>query len=198
MATVICDISMSLDGFVTGPHDSRQNPFGDGAEALHDWMSSSSTPEDDAVLHDTVDRVGAVVMGRKGFEKNEGDGGWGEGGPVGDVLCFVVTHHRPARSYPPVFTFVTEGVAAAIDQATHVAGDGGVYLHGATVMQQGLPLGLVDEIRVHVVPVLLGGGTPLFGPLTAAIGLERSQAVVTPAATHLAFRVQQTPVAPKK
>jgi dihydrofolate reductase len=129
------------------------------------------------------------VMGRTSFDKNEGDGGWGDAGPVGDTPCFVVTHNRPATPYPPVFTFVTDGVASAIEQAKHVAGDKVVGLHGATVMQQALPLGLVDQIRVHIIPVLLGGGTPLFGSLASAITLERTQAVITPAATHVGFRV---------
>jgi len=112
----------------------------------------------------------------------------GDGGPVGDTPCFVVTHDRPTRSYPPVFTFVTDGVVSAIEQAKSVAGDKVVGLHGATVMQQALPLGLVDEIRVHVIPVLLGGGTPLFDRLDSAITLERTQVLVTPGATHLGFR----------
>jgi dihydrofolate reductase len=136
-----------------------------------------------------LDSVGAVVMGRKSFDKNEGDGGWGDGGPVGDTPCFVVTHSKPAASYPPVYTFVTDGVASAIEQAKSTAGNKVVGLHGATVMQQALPLGLVDEIRVHVIPVLLGGGTPLFGTLDSAITLERSQVLVTPAATHMRYRV---------
>jgi dihydrofolate reductase len=88
-----------------------------------------------------------------------------------------------------VYTFITDGVASAIEQAKHVAGDKVVGLHGATVMQQALPLDLVDEIRVHVIPVLLGGGTPLFSTLDSAITLERTNAQVTPAATHLGFRV---------
>ena len=189
MALVICDMSISLDGYVTGPNDSRENPFGDGAGTLHDWMFSAATDEDRALLQEMLDGCGAVVMGRTSFDKNEGDGGWGEGGPMGDVPCFVVTHDAPTRSHPSVFTFVTDGVADAIEQAKAVAGDKVVGLHGATVMQQALPLGLVDEIRVHVVPVLLGGGTPLFGALTSAITLERTQALVTPAATHIGFRV---------
>jgi dihydrofolate reductase len=128
-------------------------------------------------------------MGRKSFEKNEGDGGWGDGGPLGDLPCFVVTHNRPTASYPSVYTFVTDGVASAIGQAKRAAGDKVVGLHGATVMQQALPLGLVDEIRVHVVPVLLGGGTPLFGSLDSSVTLERTSAFVTPAATHIGYRV---------
>jgi dihydrofolate reductase len=190
MATVICDMSMSLDGYVTGPNDSRENPFGDGAGMMHDWMfSDMATDDDQASLHQMLDGLGAVVMGRKSFNKNEGDGGWGDGGPAGDIPCFVVTHNKPATPYPPVFTFVTDGVASAIKQAKLVAGDKAVGLHGATVMQQALPLGLVDQIRVHVIPVLLGAGTPLFGTLASAITLERTDALITPAATHMGFRV---------
>jgi dihydrofolate reductase len=189
MTRVICDMSTSLDGYVTGPNDSRENQFGDGAETLHDWIFDAATDEDRAILQDVLDSVGAIVMGRKSFDKNEGDGGWGDGGPVGDTPCFVVTHHKPTRPHPPIYTFVTDGVVSAIEQAKQAAGDKVVTLHGATVMQQALPLGLVDEIRVHVIPVLVGGGTPLFAALDSAISLERTQVVVTPAATHLGFRV---------
>jgi dihydrofolate reductase len=189
MALVICDMSISLDGYVTGPNDSRENPFGDGAGMLHDWIFDAATEEDRALLQEMLDGCGAVVMGRTSFEKNEGDGGWGEGGPVGDTPCFVLTHHKPTRSHPSVYTFVTDGVVSAIEQAKNAAGEKVVGLHGATVMQQALPLGLVDEIRVHVIPVLLGGGTPLFGSLDSSIILERTQALVTPAATHIGFRV---------
>jgi dihydrofolate reductase len=189
MARVICDMSTSLDGYVTGPNDSRENPFGDGAEMLHDWIFDAATDEDRAILQEMLDNVGAIVMGRTSFDKNEGDGGWGDSGPVGDTPCFVVTHHAPSRSHPPIYTFVTDGVARAIEQAKQAAGDNVVGLHGASVMQQALPLGLVDEIRVHVIPVLLGGGTPLFSTLDSAISLERTHVLVTPAATHLGFRV---------
>jgi dihydrofolate reductase len=189
MAQVICDMSMSLDGYVTGPNDSRENPFGDGAGMLHDWFSDAATDEDRALLQEMLDGLGAIVMGRRSFDKNEGDGGWGDGGPIGDTPCFVVTHQEPTTSHPSVYTFVTDGVASAIKQAKKAAGDKVVGLHGATVMQQGLPLGLVDEIRVHVVPVLLGGGTPLFAHLDSAINLERTLALATPAATHLRYRV---------
>lgn len=191
MARVVCDMSISLDGYVTGPNDSRDNPFGDGAGSLHDWMFDAATDADRALLQSMLDGCGAIVMGRTSFDKNEGDGGWGDGGPVGDTPTFVVTHHAPTTSYPAVFTFVTDGVARAIEQAGRAAGDRVVGLHGATVMQQALPLGLVDEIRVHVVPLLLGGGTPLFAGLDAAISLERTDVLVTPAATHLTYRVHR-------
>ncbi len=189
MARVICDISMSLDGYVTGPNDSRENPFGDGADTLHDWLFKDPTDDDKAILQEALESCGAVVMGRKSFDKNEGDGGWGDGGPVGDVPVFVVTHNAPTATSPTVYTFVTDGVKSAIEQAKEVAGDKFVGLHGATVMQQGLPLGLVDEIHVHVVPLLIGGGTRLFDTLPSAIRLERVSAIATPQATHLRFRV---------
>ncbi|MEA2214037.1 MAG: hypothetical protein QOF83_3985 [Solirubrobacteraceae bacterium] len=189
MALVISDMSISLDGYVTGPNDSRENPFGDGAEMLHDWMFDAATDDDRAILQAVLDRLGAIVMGRKSFDHAEGDGGWGDAGPVGDTPCFVVTHSMPTASHPPVFTFVTDGVVSAIEQAKKAAGEKVVGLHGASILQQALPLGLVDEIRVHVIPVLVGGGTSLFGTLDASITLERTQARVTPAATHIGFRV---------
>jgi len=189
MSLVTCDMSVSLDGYVTGPNDSRQNPFGDGASVLHDWLHDRATDDDRHILQEALDRTGALVMGRRSFEKNEGDGGWGDAGPMGDTPCFVVTHQRPVTPYPPVYTFVTDGVASAIDQAKRAAGDKAVALFGATVMQQALPLGLVDELSLHLVPVLLGAGTPLFSTLDSAITLERTSVRTTPTATHFRFRV---------
>jgi dihydrofolate reductase len=187
MALVISDMSMSLDGFVTGPNDSRENPFGDGAGTLHDWLFDAATDEDRALLQEGIDGTGAVVMGRKSFDKCVEM--WGDNGPLGGGPVFVVTHDAPTERYPSAYRFVTDGVASAIEQAKAAAGDKVVGLHGATVMQQCLPLGLVDEIVVHVIPLLIGGGTRLFDSLGSAITLERTDAIVTPAATHLRFRV---------
>ncbi|MFC4858039.1 dihydrofolate reductase family protein [Actinophytocola glycyrrhizae] len=192
MTLVTCDMSMSLDGYVTGPNDSRQNPFGDGADMLHDWLFKDPTDDDRAILREAMANTGAVVMGRRSFDKNEGDGGWGDGGPLGpDFPVFVVTHDAPTESHPDVYRFVTDGVKSAIEQAKAAADGRNVGLHGATVMQQGLPLGLVDEIYVHIVPVLIGGGTRLFETLPAGIRLERISAVATPEATHLRYRVKR-------
>jgi dihydrofolate reductase len=192
MTRVICDMSMSLDGYVTGPNDSREHPFGDGAEGLHDWITVAATDDDRALLREVLERTGAVVMGRTSFDKNEGDGGWGDKGPLGDTPCFVVTHHAPTDTeHPPVFTFVTDGVSSALEHAARAASGKDVHLHGASVMQQALPLGLVDEIHLHLMPVLLGGGTPLFAGLDAAVRLERTRAIITPAATHLRFEVRK-------
>lgn len=189
MGLIICDMSISLDGYVTGPNDSRENPFGDGAQDLHAWLRPTASDEDHAVLERVVSNVGAIIMGWKSFEKNEGDGGWGEAGPMGDIPVFVLTHQLPTQSYPAVFTFVSDGVPNVIQQARQVAGDKDVHLFGASIMQQALPLGLVDGLHVHVMPVLVGGGTPLFGSLDSAIKLERIGAQITPTATHLQYRV---------
>lgn len=189
MGLIICDMSVSLDGYVTGPNDSRENPFGDGAQDLHAWLRPSASDEDRAVLQNATANVGAIVMGRRSFEKNEGDGGWGGAGPMGDIPVFVLTHHLPTTSYPEVFSFISEGVESVIARAQRAAAGKDVHLFGATIMQQALPLGLVDELHLHVMPLLLGDGTALFGSLDAAITLERVGAQVTPMATHLQYRV---------
>jgi dihydrofolate reductase len=190
MTKVVSDMSMSLDGFVTGPGDSRENPFGKGAETLHDWLWKNPTPRTKEILQNALDSCGAVIMGRTSFDKNEGDGGWGDGGPLGDTPVFVVTHHAPTRQYPPVFRFVTDGVASAIEQAkASIPQDRNIGLHGATMPQQALALGLLDEIHVHVVPLLIGGGTRLFDLFDGPIHLDPINAETTPGATHLSYRV---------
>ncbi|TDP96700.1 dihydrofolate reductase family protein [Labedaea rhizosphaerae] len=186
MGLVICDMSISLDGYVTGPNASKDNPFGDGAGSLHDWMFKNPIDSDRQYLEDAIAHCGAVVMGRTSFDKTVD--AWGPDGPLEGIRSFVVTHEAPTGNYPG-YTFVTDGVASAIEQAKAAAGDKWVGLHGATVMQQGLPLGLVDEIYVHVVPLLLGGGTPLFAALDSAIELERIETPSSPAVDHLRYRV---------
>lgn len=150
-------------------------------------MFVDPTDADTALLQEAIDGIGAVVMGRRSFDKCVEM--WGESGPLDGGPVFVVTHNAPTEAYPSAYRFVTDGVASAIKQAADAAGDKAVGLHGATVMQQALPLGLVDELVLHVVPILLGGGTPLFDALDSAVTLERTDAIVSPAVTHLRFRV---------
>ena len=190
MSKVISDMSMSLDGFVTGPNPTREHPFGGNhAEILHAWFFDRKTDEDIAILDEAINGCGAVVMGRKSFDDVEGEGGWGDKGPLGDTPCFVVTHHPPTKPVAPVFTFVTAGVASAIEQAKAVAGDKAVNLHGAKMPQQALALGLLDEIQIHLVPVLLGDGIRMFDYLGGPVALEGTRVVTTRGATHLRFRV---------
>src|SRR5690242_13057057 len=191
MGTVASAMSMSLDGYVTGPHDSRKNPLGEGGMVLHEWIwARTSTAADQAVLQEMSDGVGAILMGSRSYDFCVGEGGWGDGGPAGQVPCFVMTHNPPAEA-PAVFTFVTDGIESAIKQAKAVAGDKTVGLHGATAPQQALAAGLLDEIHVHLVPVLLGGGVRLFdllggGPIT----LDRTRVVEAGSGvTHLRYQV---------
>jgi dihydrofolate reductase len=139
-----------------------------------------------------VDGVGAVLMGRRSYDISVGDGGWGDGGPAGDTPCFVLTHHAPDEA-PDVFTFVTDGIESAIKQAQAVAGDRVVGLHGATAAQQALAVGLLDEIQVHLVPVLLGSGVRLFDLLGGApVELDRTRVVEAGSGvTHIRYEVKR-------
>lgn len=194
MGKVASSMSMSLDGFVTGPRDSRQFPLGEGGEVLHHWLGPTATPADRAVLQEMLDGAGSIVMGRRSYDFCVGEGGWGDGGPVGQTPCFVLTHQPPdPTAVPKVFTFVTDGIGSAIAQAKEAAGDRTVGIHGATAAQQALAAGLLDEIQVHLVPVLLGGGVRLFDLLGAhQVQLERDRVVEAGSGvTHLRFRVNR-------
>ncbi|MGH3881439.1 MAG: dihydrofolate reductase family protein [Actinophytocola sp.] len=190
MTKVVCGMSMSLDGYVTGPNDSREHPLGEGGEPLHHWLFSPYQTEPDAeVIGEMLAGVGAVVMGRRSFDFCEGEGGWGDGGPAGDVPCFVVTHRPPPAHAASVFTFVDD-VPSAIEQAKAAAGDKVVGMHGATTTQQALAAGLLDELQIHLIPILLGGGVRLLEHLgDETIELEPLRVVGTPRATHLRYRV---------
>lgn len=189
MGKVMSSMSMSLDGFVTGPQDSREEQLGIGGRPLHNWIWQEG-PINAGLLDELVGSVGAVVMGRRSYDFSVGDGGWGTGGPVGDVPCFVLTHRPPAEA-PAVFTFVTDGIESAIAQAQAVAGDRFVGLHGATVPQQCLAAGLLDEIQVHLAPIMLGDGVRLFDLLGAGpVELKRTRVLVGEGGTtHVRFSV---------
>ena len=202
MGKVITELSMSLDGFVAGPNDGPERPLGEGGERLFRWYSSGDTalplPGTDMVfqvsrasadlLRGEWATLGAMVVGRRTFDIANA---W-QGHPPGGGPCFVVTHtvpHEWVKAGSP-FTFVTDGVASAIRQAQQAAGDKNVAVGSATIMQQCLKAGLLDEIQIDLVPVLLGDGVCLFEHLGAApIELERTRVVEAPGVTHLWFRV---------
>jgi dihydrofolate reductase len=187
---VISGTSMSLDGFVTGPDVSRDHQLGVGGEPLHTWLTEGSD-RDAELLDEMAAGVGAIVMGRRSYDLAEGDGGWGDGGPAGKVPCFVLSHGVPDTiRAPDVFTFVSDGIESIIAAAKAAAGDKVVALHGASVPKQALRAGLLDEIQIHLAPILLGDGVRLFDLLGAdPVQLERTQVIETPFATHLRFRV---------
>lgn len=191
MSKVISGISMSLDGFVTGPNVSREQQLGDGGDVLHRWLWQPDAQ--DAELLDAMGAdVGSILMGRRSYDLAEGEGGWGDGGPAGPAPCFVLTHNPPDPATvraPSVFTFVTDGIHSAVDQARTAAAGKVVGVHGASAAQQCLAAGLMDEVLISLAPVLLGSGTRLFDHLGGQVSLERTDVVPTANATHLRFKV---------
>lgn len=186
MAKVLSGISMSLDGYVTGPNPTHEEQLGEGGGVLFGWLDGN--PDSARLLDEMVDEVGAVVMGRVGYDLAR----WTDGGPVGKAPCFVLTHEPPAdqSAHPPgLFTFVTDGIESAVAQAEKAAGGKTVGLHGASAVRQCLAAGLLDEIWIHLAPVLLNGGTRLFEHLGGQVQLERKRVIETPTTTHLLFAV---------
>lgn len=193
MTGVVVDITMSLDGFVTAPGADADHGLGVDGEALHEWAFSEGP--DREVLDAAMRRTGAVVMGRRTFDIVDrvwtdelGYGAHAEGPPP---PCFVVTHTQPDEiRLADQMTIVTGGLEAAIDAARAAAGDRDVVvMGGGDVAGQVLAAGLADELVLHVAPIVLGGGTPLFtaGPRS---DLDLVASVVTPHAAHLTYAVR--------
>jgi dihydrofolate reductase len=197
MTKVIADISVSLDGFVTGPDPGLLNGLGDGGEPLHTWAIDSDDPVDAEILRSTAERSGAVVMGRKLFDIIDGPGGWNDEVGYGAREAatppfFVVTHQPPAsrRLTALDFTFVTDGVAAAVEQARAAAGGKDVVIMGGgDVVRQVLEARLADELNLHLSPIVLGAGTPLFGG-APRIELRQTSSVASKHATHLTYSLR--------
>jgi dihydrofolate reductase len=213
MAKVILDITTSLDGFVAGPNQTLDEPLGKGGEGLHEWAFAAASwreshgrsgGEDNAdseVIAESVAGTGAVIMGRRMFSGGEGpweddpnaNGWWGDDPPF-HVPVFVLTHHpRETLNMQggTTFTFVTDGIKAALEQAKAAAADKNVHLAGgATIAQQYLAAGLVDEMQIHVTPVFLGSGARLFESLgDDRPELEITRIIASPTVTHLRYRV---------
>jgi dihydrofolate reductase len=191
MTKVTFDISMSLDGFVTAANVRPDAPMGDGGHVLHEWAFAGDE-RDREVLAGGVGALGAVIAGRRTYDTSVP--WWKADGPSGAarVPVFVVTHEAPAESPADgVYTFVTGGLEQALEQARAVAGDKTVcVMGGAETGRQYIAAGLVDEISIHLVPVLLGGGTRLFDERGGEqIALETVEVIETAKATHLRFRV---------
>lgn len=190
MSKVIANMSMSLDGFIAGPDVSVKHPMGEGGERLHEWMFPPKGNNQE-VVDEMFQNVGAVVMGRQMF--NLGEEPWGDEPPF-HMPVFVLTHKpRPKviKQGGTTFTFVTDGIESALSQAKAAAGDQDVMVAGgANTVQQYLKAGVLDEINVHLIPVLLGDGTRLFEDLGAEpMELEMVSAIEAPEVTHLRFRV---------
>jgi dihydrofolate reductase len=196
MAKVIGDISMSVDGFVTGPDPGPEQGLGRGGEALHTWAMEGD-PADREILATTAAATGAVIMGRVLFDVIDGPDGWtdemGYGAAEAAVPPVLVVTRRPPESIrlsPERFTFVPDGLRSAVAKGRAMAEERDVVvMGGAATVRGALEQGLLDELRLHLSPVILGGGTPLFtgGPTRA---LRQVHVRATGHATHLTYRVE--------
>jgi dihydrofolate reductase len=188
MGKVIFDTSMSLDGFMTASNRRPEEPMGDGGQRLHEWAFGEDE-RDRELLDDAVEALGAVIAGRTTYDDSAP--WWGRTGSARRPV-FVVTHDAPAKSPERgVYTFVTDGIESALEQAKAAAREKIVtVMGGASIGQQYIAAGLVDEISVHLVPVLFGSGTRMFEHLGGEhIQLEPIEVIGTRSATHLRFRI---------
>jgi dihydrofolate reductase len=195
MTVVVCDITMSLDGFVTGPDPGPSNGLGTGGDALHEWVFSGDDV-DRSVLTSSAERSGAVIMGRRLFDIIDGPDGWSdEVGYGADAAAkpafFCVTHSPPParRLVDHDFTFVPsvpDAVGAARAAASPLGKDV-VVMGGGEVISQVLSLGLADELVLHLAPLVLGAGTPLFSGGSPPLALTQRSVVVSRTATHLTY-----------
>ena len=202
MGKVTSGLTMSLDGFIAGPNDGPEHPLGENGMRLFDWYESGDTeypvpsggmtfkvsPQSAEMLNRVFSSVGAIVTGRRTFDITNG---WGGSHPL-DVPIVVLTHSVPdGWDYEgSPFTFVTDDVESAVEQARELAGEKDVAVGAASLVQQCLKAGLLDEVHVDIVPVLLGGGVRLFENLGPEhIELERTEIIEAPDVTHITFRV---------
>lgn len=207
MSKVVADISVSLDGFVAGPNDGPDNPLGDRGERLHEWvvplaswremhgLDGGATGPDSDLVEEVVQRAGAYVMGRRMFDCGEGP--WGDEPPFRAPVFVVTREEREplVKRGGTTFTFVTGGVVEAVERARRAAGDKDVAVAGGGQLIRGvLAAGLLDELQLHLVPVLLGGGVRLFEPAvdaeraTETVEFETTRVIDSPSVTHLRLR----------
>ena len=206
MSLVTCQISISLDGYAAGPDQSLETPLGKGGERLHEWalatqswraqhgLEGGESSVDSEVIEEVVQGVGAYIMGRKMFgdvRDPSWEGWWGEEPPF-HTPVFVLTHHQrePLEMQGgTTFHFVTDGIEAALDQARAAAGEQDVAIAGgASTVNQYLAAGLLDELYLHISPVILGGGERLFEGVGNP-ALEPVKVLGSPAATHVKYRI---------
>jgi len=209
MSRVTCQISISLDGYVAGPNQSVEHPIGEGGMRLHEWafqtagwreahgMTGGERNVDNDVAATMMDGIGAFVMGRKMFGGGDGAwdeswrGWWGEDPPY-HAPVYVLTHHprEPLEMQGgTTFHFVTDGLASALERARAAAGEQDVSIAGgASTVNQALAAGALDELYLHVAPILLHAGERLFEGV-GDLELEPAEVVASPAVTHVRYRI---------
>jgi dihydrofolate reductase len=202
MTKVVTAHSTSLDGFIAGADDGPGQPLGVGGDRLFKWFSDGDTPSryypgfkmsavSAAFFDEGAGRVGAVISGRHTYDISDA---WGGSGPLPGVPLFVLTHRVPEAvpAGDPPYTFVPDGIERAVEQARTAAAGKDVALMGATIVQQGLRAGLLDELVISLVPVVLGrGARPLEGLEPGSVQLDLVRVVDAPGVTHLTYRVMR-------
>ena len=188
MSKVLFDISISIDGFITGADQATEGPLGRGGERLHEWAFNYESGK--KLLSEAVGDAGAIITGRRTYDDSLPY--CGADGPTGsERLPTIVLTHEPPESSPEggVYTFV-DGTEAAVEQAKAAAGGKTVAIGGgADSGWQFIRDGLVDEISFHIVPIVLGGGTRMFGELAEPLSLEQIDSIATDDATHVRYRL---------
>jgi len=186
-------MSMSLDGYIAGANDGPDNPGGDGFMRLHEWLATtdgeSARPLGPAGdLLDEMEATGAVLVGLRTAEQVDHYKGDHHGVPI-----FVLSHRPapPSVANYPLVTYVTDGIENAMAQAKAAAVDRDVLVHGAYTAQRALEAGVLDEVQIHQIPVLFGGGRRLFEVLPSRVELEIIRVIDTPEATHIRYRVRR-------
>jgi dihydrofolate reductase len=190
MSRVIVFMSMSVDGFIAGPTPAPNNPLGDHGPVLHDWIFAHSGRSQEVTRSFKKD-IGAIIMGHVMYE--ESLPWWNGTEPLGDVPCFVlVKEGSEPENAASMFTFVTDGIEKALELARKSAGNKNVFINGGgNTIQQYIKADLVDELTIHLVPVILGGGTSLFGSLGEYIELDKESVSDEMAVTHLKYRIKR-------
>jgi dihydrofolate reductase len=191
VSTSVLFMSMSLDGYIAGPNDTPDNPGGDGFMRLHEWFGDFSRPAGAlGEMWDEWNPPGAIVAGRRTVEQVDHWGGNNQGVPI------FVPSHRPAApsvaNYPLV-KYVLDGIESTMAQAKAAAGNRIVLMHGAYTAQRALEAGVLDELQIHQIPVLFGGGRRLFDVLRSRVELQVVRVINTPEATHIRYRVRRQP-----
>ena len=213
MGKVVAEVSVSLDGYVAGPSPTLENPLGEGGDQLHEWafglksfrephgLPGGETGPDDELVAESLRATGAVVMGRRMFSGGDGPwegdtngkGWWGDNPPF-HVPVFVLTNHQReplAMQGGTTFTFVTDGIESAVEDARAAAAEKDVLVAGgASAIDQCINAGLVDELQLHLAPVLLGDGARLFDDVGPELPrFEVTHVLESPLVTHLRYRV---------
>jgi len=194
MSSSVLYMSMSLDSYIAGPNDEPGNPGGDDFMRLHEWYGFESTPPNTkgtgwgAHFMDEGNATGAVLAGRRTVEQVDHWGGYHHGVPI-----FVPSHRPPGPSVAkyPLVTYVNDGIVSAMALAKVAAKGKNVMVHGAYTAQRALEAGVLDELQIHLIPVLFGGGRRLFDVLPSRIELEIIRVIDTNEATHIRYRVRR-------